>query len=352
MTDGAPSWALLVATCAASLVGAFGIVHWIRRWRWAQNRLQDIPNERSSHDRPTPRGGGIGVVVVFFAGWSVLALAITVPSPPLFFALGAAVVAGISIADDLRSLSSKLRLVVHSAAAVVALVALGEAVPIAIPFVGTVGGPLAWALWFLWIVGLTNAYNFMDGIDGIAGSQAVVAGLGWVAAGAILQDELLVASGGIVAAASFGFLGHNWSPAKIFLGDVGSAFLGYVFAVLTLWGAHRDPAASVAGVLMVWPFVLDAGFTFLRRLVRRENVFAAHRMHLYQRLVQAGRTHAFVASLYAGAAALGVAAALVWLTVEVPGAKVAAVLTAPGAFGALWLYVRRCEATAAARPSR
>ncbi|MCX6038443.1 MAG: glycosyl transferase, partial [Chloroflexi bacterium] len=171
---------------------------------------------------------------------------------------------------------------------------------------GTINlGWLGLAITFLWIVGLINAYNFMDGIDGIAGGQAVVAGLGWIVLGWLGNQTLVVALGLLLAASSLGFLGYNWPPAKIFMGDVGSAFLGYTFAVLPVVAVQRDPRFALAGVLLVWPFVFDAAFTFLRRLLHRENVFTAHRSHLYQRLVATGFSHKTVASLYIGLAIMG-----------------------------------------------
>jgi UDP-N-acetylmuramyl pentapeptide phosphotransferase/UDP-N-acetylglucosamine-1-phosphate transferase len=170
-----------------------------------------------------------------------------------------------------------------------------------------------------WIVGLTNAYNFMDGIDGIAGGQAVVAGLGWAYLGAAVDAPAIEAVAWAVALSSAAFLAHNWSPARIFLGDVGSGFLGYTFAALPFL-ARVAPAADgpglripVAAALVVWPFVADAGYTFGRRLLRGENVFSAHRSHLYQRLVIAGWSHAAVTSAYIAMAAIGCGLAIGWV---------------------------------------
>jgi UDP-N-acetylmuramyl pentapeptide phosphotransferase/UDP-N-acetylglucosamine-1-phosphate transferase len=165
----------------------------------------------------------------------------------------------------------------------------------------------------LWVVGLTNAYNFMDGIDGISGAQAIVAGVAFA---------LAAAKGGLtgtavcaiaIAAANAGFLIHNWSPARVFMGDVGSAFLGFSFAVMALEIAAWSPSAAFAAALSLWPFILDTSLTFLRRAFRGENVFQSHRSHLYQRLVIAGWSHARVTVLYALTAALAAAAGLAWV---------------------------------------
>ena len=116
---------------------------------------------------------------------------------------------------------------------------------------------------------------------------------------------LISVMGALLAATSLGFLFHNWPPAKIFMGDVGSAFLGYSFACLGVLGWKKDPVLALAGFLLVWPFVFDTIFTFFRRLKNRENVFSAHRSHLYQRLVISGYSHRNVTSLYMGLDLLG-----------------------------------------------
>ena len=203
---------------------------------------------------------------------------------------------------------------------------------------GWLGVPLA----FFWVVGLTNAYNFMDGIDGLAGSQAVIAGVGWAGLGWLRGEPLVSLLGLLVAGSSLGFLLHNWPPARIFMGDVGSAFLGFTFAALSVLAAQQNPRLAVAGILLLWPFIFDTIGTFLRRLRRRENVFAAHRSHLYQRLVIAGYSHRTVTLLYSGLALVGLVLALVWV-LALPGADWLA-LGLPGLLGfGLWQFVVRAE---------
>lgn len=289
----------------------------IRRWA-GRARMLDMPNERSSHTRPTPRGGGLAIVSV------VLALAwFAAPGPASFslrpiiaLALGALLIAGVSWLDDMHPVPFGVRLLVHAVGACVAMAGIGIIREIGMPFgmalpLGWLGFPLA----LVWIVGLTNAYNFMDGIDGIAGGQAVVAGVGWAVLGWIGGQPLVGGMGLLIAAASLGFLGHNWPPARIFMGDVGSAFLGFAFAALTVLASQSDPVFSLAGIALVWPFVFDAVFTFFRRLGRGEKVWAAHRSHLYQRLVISGLSHGRVSGLYIGLALLGV----VWAVAMVQG---------------------------------
>ncbi len=133
----------------------------------------------------------------------------------------------------------------------------------------------------------------------------MVAGLGWAIIGWLGGQFLIAGIGLVLAASCMGFLGHNWPPARIFMGDVGSAFLGYTFAILPVVTVQYDPRFALAGVLLVWPFIFDALFTFICRILRHENVFTAHNSHLYQRLVATGYSHNKVASLYIGLAMLG-----------------------------------------------
>ncbi len=296
-------WGIALIAFTASYL----LVPGIRRWALRSNLL-DIPNPRSSHTRPVPRGGGLAIVVISLIG--LITIWILRPAWPwstLFvYVSGAALIAVVSLLDDLGSLPNWVRFAVHGLSAALVILGIGYWSRVDLPLLGTLNlGWLGLAITFLWIIGLTNAYNFMDGIDGIAGGQAVVAGLGWIVLGWLGNQHLVAALGLLLAASSLGFLGHNWSPARIFMGDVGSAFLGYTFAVLPVVMAQYDPRFALAGVLLVWPFVFDTVFTFLHRLYNRENVFTAHRSHLYQRLVATGFSHKIVASLYIGLAIIG-----------------------------------------------
>ncbi len=323
----------------AAFATSVALVALLRRWA-TRRQLLDLPNERSLHSRPMPLGGGLAIVVVAGVGMAVCAAVGVVGVSPELVAVGsgAVLVAAVSWLDDLRGLPVVVRLVAHAAAAVafLAVARWPAACPLAGAALGTVAGVL---LALVWIVGLTNAYNFMDGIDGIAGSQAVVAGLGWVVLtwGSAGVETWL---GLLLAAASLGFLAHNWPPAKIFMGDVGSAFLGFGFATMAVLGARRDPRLALAGVLLVWPFVFDTSFTFLRRLRKGENVFQAHRSHLYQRLVLAGWGHRAVTLLYAGLAAGAALGTWLWLSGAGVGPGLALGVVAGGIALLVWLAVR------------
>ena len=276
---------------------------------FAQKReFLDIPNERSSHVEPTPRGGGIAIVVVSLVFYSLIALLTEQPFSWGYFA-GAVLVAVVSLLDDIYTLSAPWRLMAHSAAAILFLTDRGSVHFFYLPGLDlsldlNVAGAV---VTFIWIVGLINAYNFMDGIDGIAGVQAVAAAAGWMAVGWATNSSAAFYLGGALLFSSIGFLIHNWQPAKIFMGDVGSAFLGFSFAAMPLLantGNPTDDLLPAAATFFVWLFVFDTNVTLIWRAFRREKVWRAHREHIYQRLVQSGMSHAAVSSLYGLAAAV------------------------------------------------
>ena len=314
---------MILAFVLAAVASAL-IVEAVRLWT-TRKQIFDIPNERSSHTRPMPRGGGIAIVVVTTIGlllihdrvasWRDLA-ALLIPS---------LIIAIVSWIDDVKHTPPLLRFTVHLGTAIAAVVLFGGWSDVWLPGAGVIH--LGWfglVVTVIWIAGLTNAYNFMDGIDGIAGLQAVIAGAAWAVLAFRDSLPLIAWSGLLIAASSLGFLIHNWPPAKIFMGDVSSAFLGYVFAVVTVIASRHDPRLALCGVLFVWPFVFDAVFTVIRRARRRERLHEAHRSHLYQRLNQTGLGHGVVSSLYGLLALLG-AGALLSIVPALIAASVAAI---------------------------
>jgi UDP-N-acetylmuramyl pentapeptide phosphotransferase/UDP-N-acetylglucosamine-1-phosphate transferase len=312
----------VTALSLALLVTAvcYGAVEGVRRLAIRRGML-DVPGARSSHRVPTPRGGGVVIVVAALLAPLVAAFALSVRLTPALVAwlAGGVAVALVGWMDDARSLSSGVRLLVQVSAAVAVLAGAGYWRELELPLAGQV--PLSWAgcpLALLWMVGMTNAYNFMDGIDGIAAGQAIVAGLAWAIIGHLSGAPDIAAIGGAIALSSTAFLLHNRPPARIFMGDVGSGFLGFTFAALPLLlaaaGGNVDrPRLPVTGAALVWPFLFDAAFTFSARLARGENVFEAHRRHLYQRLVIAGASHAWVSAVFTGWALASSAVGMPWL---------------------------------------
>jgi len=327
-------------TFASTVLVSLSVVKIVRRWT-ERRRLYDRPSERSSHTKPTPRLGGIGIVVGVIAGLiPIVRCGAITESKPLVALAAALLIAAISLADDLRSLSAAARFPVHLAAAILVVATVGYWHTVAIGSFLIDLGIFAVPFTCFWLVGVTNVYNFMDGIDGIAGVQAIVAGTGWVIIGSRFHLPVIWILGGLITAATAGFLIENWPPARIFMGDVGSAFLGFLLAVIPLLSSAERASLFVPAALMLWPFLFDSSFTLLRRLRRHENIFAAHRSHLYQRLILSGRSHRFVTLLYAALALLGMAAA----TTGGLGATSTVALAAV----ALWLFVVHEERVAVA----
>lgn len=271
----------------------------------------------------------------------------------LAIALGALALALVGLLDDRWGVPPLARLAVHTgvAWAVASIVdGLGR-LPLPSPLdlpLGAVGTALA----AVWIVAVVNFYNFLDGIDGLAGVQAVATGTGIALAA---WDSFAAALGAAIAAASLGFLVFNWSPSRIFLGDVGSGVLGFAFATAPLLAPDGVRHAAVGFVaLSLFLFLADATFTLLGRARRGEPLHEPHRQHLYQRLVTAGWSHARVASLLGlGAVALTTAALLAWRVIE-PGWGWAALAFATTIFAGEWMLARRSAlgstAPAGARP--
>ena len=267
--------------------------------RYAEQRAWlDHPNERSSHTIPTPRGGGLAIVVTVLVTGLIAVIAAGFYKG-LIYVMGGLILAALGWRDDHHSLSPRFRFLVQGLVASISIFGLGYFKVVTIPMFGQLHlGVVGILITFLWIIGLTNAYNFMDGIDGMAGGVALSAGIGWLWLASNMHNDFAFWVALAITASSLGFLGHNWTPAKIFMGDVGSTFLGYSFAVLPLIASTHGGDALMLGTLLMWTFIMDAGITFLGRLIRRENVFAPHRSHLYQRLVMAGYPHKTISLLY------------------------------------------------------
>lgn len=269
--------------CLLAFLVTWGLTEAFRRRALARQWL-DVPNERSSHVMPTPRGGGVVLATVFLLLAGLQGATSLSGLSFLIVLLSAAAVALCGAVDDRISLSPRARLSLQGLAAAGVLVAIGG-LP-ALPVFGQVWG-LGWAghvLAWLFLLWLLNLFNFMDGIDGIAATQAISVLAGgalchWIAG--IQLDLATLAL--LLAAACAGFLCLNWPPARIFMGDSGSAFLGFVIAAFALLAAHGEPSLFWCWVLLMGVFVVDATWTLCRRLLRGEKVWQAHRSHAFQR---------------------------------------------------------------------
>jgi len=267
-------------------------VAWLLTTRFGRFAL-DQPNARSLHERPVPRTGGLAVLAGIAAGCFDYAAWLWLP---LGLALALAVV---SLIDDLRPLQSGVRLTAHLAAA-----------GFFAWFILSPMHPLELALIAIAIAWITNLYNFMDGSDGLAGGMALI-GFGAYALAAWLAGRgLLAATSLAVAGAALGFLLFNFHPARIFLGDTGSIPLSFLAGALGVLGWRDDAWPLWFPLLVFGPFIGDATITLMRRALRRERVWQAHREHYYQRLVRLGLGHrgaalvGYALMLFCAAAAL------------------------------------------------
>jgi len=253
-------------------------------------QLLDIPNERSSHIQPTPRGGGLGFIIAF-ALTSVLAAFLNTPlTLHLNWWLMLIPLTIIGIIDDRQGVPALVRYCVQLS---VGIIAVFYYAPFPFPGVNNFGTPgqiIGIILTVLGITALINFYNFMDGLDGLAAGCSLIQ-LSFFAI--FFQEPLLL----FLVAALGGFLYWNWSPAKIFMGDAGSTFLGAIVGITLLSHGNNSTQAWLA-VPIILPFVGDAIYTILCRVRDRENIFEAHRRHLYQRLQKSGWSHPRVSGTY------------------------------------------------------
>lgn len=287
-----------VGTLVAAVVTVALLPLLIRELR--RRAVMDAPEQRSSHEIPTPRGGGLAPAIGAAAG--LLVAVGTSESTLLTVVAVAAAFGALGFVDDVSSLSAGRRLIVQIAVAAVSVFPLVSDVADGLTLV------LLVAVGWLWLVAFVNAFNFMDGINGISATQVVVAGTAWGLVG-FWKDETVLTSGGlIVAAAAVAFLPFNFPQARVFLGDVGSYFFGGWLAALALVALGRQATLEMA-LAPVLLYVCDTGVTLVTRFMRGGRWSEAHREHVYQRLVIGGwshsRTTAYVGAVIAVSSLLG-----------------------------------------------
>jgi Fuc2NAc and GlcNAc transferase len=260
----------------------------------------DIPNERSSHKTPTPRGGGIAFVASSLIGFLLLLLNNALNETDLFALCFAGIIVAIAgHLDDRQKISgATVRLVLHAISAIILIVGVGIPSKLTL-FDQTVNsGIVGSILGVIYLVWLLNLFNFMDGTDGIAASEAIfVCSAGAFLSYYVLSDANHSAAAIILSASTFGFILYNWSPAKIFMGDVGSGYLGIVIGGLSLIAANQKPDLLWVWIVLLAVFVCDATVTLIRRLLRKQKPHVAHRSHAYQHLAIRLNSHAKVAIL-------------------------------------------------------
>lgn len=283
---------MLLMVAAAAFVSATILTGLL--WRIAHRAgLMDVPNQRSSHDRPIARGGGAAIAIV---GIAAMLLLPDVAGPSARFSLTMAVAGGgvalVGFIDDRRGVPWPVRLLVHVLAMGATLGQIIDVCPDGSCNDGTLGRVVLWFLLTGFGAWSLNAFNFMDGIDGLAASQTIfvsTAAAILIALREPLQPEVALLT--VMAAAAAGFLAWNWPPARIFLGDVGSGFIGFILFVVPLAAFVQVGISAWVVIILSASFLTDATVTLVRRIARGEPWHQAHRSHAYQRLARYWSSH-------------------------------------------------------------
>ncbi len=290
----------IVALIAVVSLASAWLVKRLIPWLIARQQV-DTPNHRTLHTGSVPRGGG--VIIVFMGVLALLWASVVSPYSTFYLALLTLLLGWAALGwwDDVFSLSTRLRLGTQFVLALAAIVLIGWVDHLAIS--ATIGFALGWLgppLSILALIWLANLYNFMDGMDGLAASQAIVAATTFSFWFMLLGGTELAVFSAVVAAASYGFLWHNWRPASIFMGDVGSISLGAMFALLCVIANNRFGVPVLSCLILFAVFVVDSTTTLVLRWRRGEPVWQAHNQHFYQRLARAGYAHNHIVLVYIG----------------------------------------------------
>ena len=265
------------------LIASFSLTYLVKVI--AKKRLLiDIPNERSSHVTPTPRGGGLAIAVSWFAGISYINFTGNMDVNLYYALLSGILISGISFLDDIYTLKSLPRMIIHAISTLIALYFIGGLKLIDFGFFTIENTIILTILAFIGIIWFINLFNFIDGIDGHSSSGTLFIAL---ALFFFVKDTVLL----ILAAAVLGFLPWNWQKAKIFMGDIGSTLLGFTMAVLLIYYNNHEQFSIINGLIITAVFWFDATFTLIKRFLNKENIGQAHRKHAYQRIVQFGFSH-------------------------------------------------------------
>lgn len=314
------------------------------RYLAIKNKLYDIPNDRSSHEIPKPKGGGISIVLMLLMTISILLFSHQIDSDiSMSLLVGLSIVAAIGLYDDYVSLPVLFRAIVYVLAAMLSLYLIGGISHISINNyqiqLNYFGFPLA----VLFIVWLTNLYNFMDGTDGFAAIQTICVGL--------FSGSLLYLSDNIshaflmfcLVASTIGFLYWNWSPAKIFMGDVGSCTIGFLFGILPIYTEKLGIFSISVWLILLAPFVGDATFTLVKRIMDHEKWYEAHNSHAYQKLYQLGASHSQLAK-----GLLGTNIIIIWpfayFAYSYKYIELVMLISSYSCIGVIWLVIQKKHA--------
>ncbi len=312
-----------IAVSLSSFTIAYFSINWLIRTRpgWALDR----PNSRSLHTQPVPRIGGLGIWLGV-----IISCLIGQISIPIAIGAGLGMLLLVSLVDDIKPQPVWLRLLVHMAAA-------GAFAYWLLPGFSSlaVWGAVAAIVW------MTNLFNFMDGSDGLAGGMTVI-GFGYFGIFALLAgDGNFAMIHFSIAAATMAFLLHNFYPAHIFLGDVGSIPLGFLAATLGIWGWVQGVWSMGLPLMVFSPFIADATVTLIKRLLAGKKIWQAHREHYYQRIIQCGFGHRNTA-LAAYVLMLSVGGSALWADLQDPSMQLRVLLAWGGIYLILMFVFDRC----------
>lgn len=256
----------------------------------------DTPNERSSHIIPTPRGGGLSIVLLTLIGTLVIVIAKVLPiKTGLALLIGGSAVGLVGWIDDKRHLGAGIRFLIHMTSSLWAVIMLGGLPPLHMAFINIESIIILFCLATVGIVWSINLYNFMDGIDGLAGIQAVCVGIGSGILLTLYGEISLAYCMYVLGAAALGFLVLNWHPAKIFMGDVCSGFIGFYIAAIAIASCNNSAMPLPLWIIIMAVFIIDATATLIYRIIKRYPIFEAHCTHVYQLATRNGLSHNRVA---------------------------------------------------------
>jgi Fuc2NAc and GlcNAc transferase len=269
------------------LLGALSFVLTFFIQKFRHRKMLAVPNERSLHEFPVPKGGGIAIVISWFLGITAIYLYGSMDRSLYLALMSGIMIAVVSLIDDIFDVKPFIRLIVHFLTAITAFYFLGGLRPLIIPEIHFNYNFIVYPIAITGIVWFINLYNFMDGVDGFASVQAIIiSAVFFVFTWNIAAILLIVCIGG--------FLSWNWPKASIFMGDTGSTQLGFILVILGIYFHNTFEFSILNWIMLTSPFWFDATLTLFRRWRNREQLSKAHRKHVYQRVVQMGYSHARV----------------------------------------------------------
>ncbi len=267
------------------------ITDFVRRFS-IKNKLFDIPNDRSSHDIPKPKGGGISIVLIMLGTVVVLSFFGMIKSDiSMSMLVGLSIVAVVGLIDDYKDLPISIRTVSYFVAAVLSIYLIGGITSISISGYYFDLNHIGFFLSVLFLVWVTNLYNFMDGTDGFAAIQTICIGLFCGLLLYLIAETSYAIIMFCLVASTIGFLYWNWAPAKIFMGDVGSCTIGFLFGLLSLYMEKTGIISIAVWLILLSPFIVDSTLTLFKRIINKEKWYTAHNVHAFQKLHQSGLTH-------------------------------------------------------------